>query len=867
MRIIRKLLSISLITMLLITLLPNINVQAKAAEEESYYKSFYYTNNKGKYVQNRYHYPEEAQKTGVPEGYFTQVGTYVYEGKLDEKSYIVNTYKDSDQGITPSETKTYLRSEYIVWINTSDTPRLSDIGSTSNNLLSSIKILSCDGLYIKEKDNSTPIVSLEMNKGNPDLITNGSRQIEAIEKGTIKSSDVGSAIVKAYDYFSDPTSIIKDAISTNWEEFNQFDKKLYSTSNTEIVAKKYNSQLEHVRAFGYFLSKNGRLNGKNQNITLCYDITYPADTPNSYKTKNRSLTTKYNFKVVGTNLEKTISKAYTINYSSTGDNKIDINTLNISVKAGEYYNGSAVKPKVTINHFRTEPKCDLIEGQDYKVTYLNNSTVGTGKVIIEGINYYKGKVTKEFSISLNKPNNLKSQSTSFTTANLAWDKVSGATGYEVYRSSNGGKSYVKIKAVTGNSYTDTGLTPGTKYQYKVRAYYTVSGKTQYSSYSSELSINTSSLGAPSNLTKQYSSYDSAQFAWSGAKGATGYEVYRSSNGGKSYTLIKTLTGNSYTDTGLNAGTNYKYKVRAYYKINGKNQYSSYSSELSISTNKLEAPSKLTKQYSSYDRAQFAWTGSKGATGYEVYRPSNGGKSYSLIKTLTGNSYTDTGLNAGTNYKYKVRAYYKISGKNQYSSYSSELSISTNLKNLEAPTKLTKQYSSVDSIQFVWSGVSGATGYEVYRSIDGGKSYTRVEVTKGTSYKDIKLTPGKSYMYKVRAYKTVNGVNTYSSYSSIFTATTTSVSVGTPSNLKKESSSKISIKIAWNKVNGATGYEVYRSTNDGKNYSIVSNSSGSTFNNLGLTSKKTYKYKVRAYMTINGVKYYSSFSSVLTVKTN
>ena len=774
MRIIRKLLSISLITMLLITLLPNINVQAKAAEEESYYKSFYYTNNKGKYVQNRYHYPEEAQKTGVPEGYFTQVGTYVYEGKLDEKSYIVNTYKDSDQGITPSETKTYLRSEYIVWINTSDTPRLSDIGSTSNNLLSSIKILSCDGLYIKEKDNSTPIVSLEMNKGNPDLITNGSRQIEAIEKGTIKSSDVGSAIVKAYDYFSDPTSIIKDAISTNWEEFNQFDKKLYSTSNTEIVAKKYNSQLEHVRAFGYFLSKNGRLNGKNQNITLCYDITYPADTPNSYKTKNRSLTTKYNFKVVGTNLEKTISKAYTINYSSTGDNKIDINTLNISVKAGEYYNGSAVKPKVTINHFRTEPKCDLIEGQDYKVTYLNNSTVGTGKVIIEGINYYKGKVTKEFSISLNKPNNLKSQSTSFTTANLAWDKVSGATGYEVYRSSNGGKSYVKIKAVTGNSYTDTGLTPGTKYQYKVRAYYTVSGKTQYSSYSSELSINTSSLGAPSNLTKQYSSYDSAQFAWSGAKGATGYEVYRSSNGGKSY---------------------------------------------------------------------------------------------SLIKTLTGNSYTDTGLNAGTNYKYKVRAYYKISGKNQYSSYSSELSISTNLKNLEAPTKLTKQYSSVDSIQFVWSGVSGATGYEVYRSIDGGKSYTRVEVTKGTSYKDTKLTPGKSYMYKVRAYKTVNGVNTYSSYSSIFTATTTSVSVGTPSNLKKESSSKISIKIAWNKVNGATGYEVYRSTNDGKNYSIVSNSSGSTFNNLGLTSKKTYKYKVRAYMTINGVKYYSSFSSVLTVKTN
>ena len=67
----------------------------------------------------------------------------------------------------------------------------------------------------------------------------------------------------------------------------------------------------------------------------------------------------------------------------------------------------------------------------------------------------------------------------------------------------------------------------------------------------------------------------------------------------------------------------------------------------------------------------------------------------------------------------------------------------------------------------WKKVSGANGYEVYRSTSKKGNYKLVKtVTKGKSYKDTKLSKGKTYYYKVRAYRNVNGEKVYGGYSSI-----------------------------------------------------------------------------------------------------
>ena len=68
----------------------------------------------------------------------------------------------------------------------------------------------------------------------------------------------------------------------------------------------------------------------------------------------------------------------------------------------------------------------------------------------------------------------------------------------------------------------------------------------------------------------------------------------------------------------------------------------------------------------------------------------------------------------------------------------------------------------------WKKISGALGYRVYMATSKNGKYTKVkDITKGSTVKYTKssLKKGKTYYFKVRAYRTVDKKNVYSSYSS------------------------------------------------------------------------------------------------------
>ena len=79
-----------------------------------------------------------------------------------------------------------------------------------------------------------------------------------------------------------------------------------------------------------------------------------------------------------------------------------------------------------------------------------------------------------------------------SSVTVKWTKVSGASGYAIYRKNNKTGKYEKIATVSASklSYKNTGLKKKTTYSYKVRAYKTYEGTTNYGSYSPVTKIKT-----------------------------------------------------------------------------------------------------------------------------------------------------------------------------------------------------------------------------------------------------------------------------------------------------------------------------------------------------------------------------------------
>jgi len=94
----------------------------------------------------------------------------------------------------------------------------------------------------------------------------------------------------------------------------------------------------------------------------------------------------------------------------------------------------------------------------------------------------------QITLRLPTPENLRAAAESMTAITLTWDdKATTETGYEIERKTeNGSYSVVNIRGVDAETYTDTGLQPGTKYTYKIKAY----NSTMESLYSYEASATT-----------------------------------------------------------------------------------------------------------------------------------------------------------------------------------------------------------------------------------------------------------------------------------------------------------------------------------------------------------------------------------------
>lgn len=183
--------------------------------------------------------------------------------------------------------------------------------------------------------------------------------------------------------------------------------------------------------------------------------------------------------------------------------------------------------------------------------------------------------------SLKAVTNLKAYNIDDDEINLRWSAVTSADGYQVYIYNEASGKWQKLANTSKTFYEADDLLSAKVYKFRVRAYDKKTSGTDYSAYS-VLSVATEP-DEVENVKVSAKTKNSVTLKWVPVNRATGYRVYVYDAAQGKYVQKAAVKGASAKVTGLKEGVSYKFKVRANFKVDGKNNFGEYSDVVSVKT--------------------------------------------------------------------------------------------------------------------------------------------------------------------------------------------------------------------------------------------------------------------------------------------
>ena len=435
---------------------------------------------------------------------------------------------------------------------------------------------------------------------------------------------------------------------------------------------------------------------------------------------------------------------------------------------------------------------------------------------------------------------------------LGWaDNSNNETGFKLERKVGSGSwSLYKTLGQNEAGYSDTSVSAGTTYYYRVYAYNSNGLSTHYTN-EAFAALTVTIPSAPGPLETQSFS-DRVELGWTdNSTNETGFKIERRTGSG-SYSQIATTGSNSdssdyYTDNTTAPRTTYTYRVRAYNSAGN----SGYSNEATNTTpGGPPGAFTLSNDPAVWDtsipgpKVQLNWTTSTDVGNYALYR---NGSVY--VAGIAGTSYLNSAnLTGGATYTYFVRASNADGTRDSNTITVAMPSAPVTIPN--APGYMEGQAFS-DRIELGWTDNStNESGFKIERRTGSG-SYTQIATTGANSsnsayYTDNTTSPQTTYTYRVRAYNSAGN----SGYTPEVTITTLGSSPGsfTLSNQAPVWDTAYpagpAVQLNWTTSSNATSYEVYR--NGTKIYPTSGNFTGTSFRNeTGLTTGQTYSYYILA----------------------
>ena len=283
---------------------------------------------------------------------------------------------------------------------------------------------------------------------------------------------------------------------------------------------------------------------------------------------------------------------------------------------------------------------------------------------------------------------------------------------------------------------------------------------------------------------------------------------------------------------------------------------------------------------------------KQTTGYQVQYATNKQFKGATVKTVNGNKNTSKTITGLANYKtyyVRARAFKEVKSGNKkvkiYSGWAQYKTVKT--KGVPA-VKLNSAKSDYYAFKVNYNRNSSVTGYKICYATNSkfksSKTITKKNTkTNAKSYTTTvgNLSGNQKYYVKLRAYKTVKSGKKsktyYSNWSSVKVVTTKKQSApATPTGFKLSAPKYKKLKGSWNKVSGASGYQLQYSrdseytgsqkdkdlttwymnnflANPDKNdsYAGIITTSNLSCTAASLKGGTKYTARVRSYKTVNG----------------
>ncbi len=473
----------------------------------------------------------------------------------------------------------------------------------------------------------------------------------------------------------------------------------------------------------------------------------------------------------------------------------------------------------------TSPTWITLDSKKKVVTGLSSNKLYTFSIVAKSGD---GTVTQSSSgtaTTLSPPPETPTGLSSTSTNNaitVSWTEVPEAT-YTV--NVDNGETITSVGAFT--NYMHTGLKPGEKHTYKIKA----TNEGGDSEWSLPLTAVTK-LDTPLNITAT-STDTSVTITWSEVNNATSYEV---DVDGVITSTSKTTT----TISGLATGEEHTYRIRAKNNVT-TSDWSSQNNKLTrITVPNTPTDVKVSENVTS---VRLSWDKVPSATTYQISVDGN------IVNIGSGTAYVDAGLVPDSEHTYMVRAV-NSGGK---SGWSDEVIGHTKALDPKVPSNLSATTIN-DSVNVTWSEVCDVAGYDlsIEQLNDDGTSDTKVETITDIEYTQSELKSGTVLICKVRS----NINEETSSWSPSITVIVGENITEAPQNIEI-TPTNYAITMSWDKVIGATSYEVEENGN------VVGRSRGLTYCHEGLSASTEYTYRVRS-VNSAGVGEWSDEVSITTL---